>query len=195
MRKGVGRLIVVILISTKKLFIRNQYKQKKNALDKLYRMRYNYSMVIQMEHKYEALRLKNQLCFPLYAVSNLITRKYKPLLDELDLTYTQYIVMMALWEQSPVNEKYLCETLSLKSNTVTPLLQKLVKKGFIKKEKDPSDERNMVITLTDSGSALRDQAVCVPGAIAQEFCLSQEEAALLYKVLYKILDQERMNNE
>lgn len=147
-----------------------------------------------MKNKYEALRLKNQLCFPLYAVSNLITRKYKPLLDELDLTYTQYIVMMVLWEEAPTNEKYLCEALCLKSNTVTPLLQKLVKKGYIKKDKDPSDERNMVISLTESGSALRDKAVCVPETIAREFDLTQEEAMFLYTVLYKILDQERMKS-
>ena len=142
-----------------------------------------------MDKKYEALRLKNQLCFPLYAVSNLITRKYKPLLDELDLTYTQYIVMMVLWEETPVNEKYLCEALCLKSNTVTPLLQKLVKKGYIKKDKDPSDERNMVISLTESGSALRDKAVCVPETIAREFDLTQEEAMSLYTILYKMLVQ------
>lgn len=148
-----------------------------------------------MEHKYAALQLKNQLCFPLYAVSNLITRKYKPLLDELDLTYTQYIVMMVLWEQAPVNEKTLCETLCLKSNTVTPLLQKLVKKGYIKKGKHPSDERNMVITLTESGAALRDKAACIPAAIAQEFNLTEEEATFLYTILYKILDQERMKKD
>lgn len=155
-------------------------------------MRYNYLKVMQMNKKYEALKLENQLCFPLYAVSNLITRKYKPLLDGLDLTYTQYIVMMVLWEQAPVNEKFLCDTLCLKSNTVTPLLQKLVKKGYIKKEKDSSDERNMVITLTESGVQLREKAVCVPPTIAQEFNLTQEEAMFLYNVLYKILNQERM---
>ena len=84
-----------------------------------------------MDDKYAALRLKNKLCFPLYAVSNMITRKYKPLLDERDLTYTQYIVMMVLWEEKQVNEKFLCEALCLKSNTVTPLLQKLEAKGYI----------------------------------------------------------------
>ena len=78
-----------------------------------------------MDDRYEALRLQNQLCFPLYAVSNLITRKYKPLLDQLDLTYTQYIVMMVLWEVKQANEKTLCEALCLKSNTLAPLLRKL----------------------------------------------------------------------
>lgn len=91
--------------------------------------------VILIGDKYAAIRLKNQLCFPLYAVSNLITRKYKPLLDKLDLTYTQYIVMMVLWEEGAANEKFLCQALCLKSNTVTPLLKKLVEKGFIEKIK------------------------------------------------------------
>ncbi len=149
---------------------------------------------MQMEHKYEALLLKNQLCFPLYAVSNMITRKYKPMLDALGLTYTQYIVMMVLWEKAPVNEKYLCEALCLKSNTVTPLLKKLESKGYIEKRKDPRDERNLVIALTERGSALREDAVCVPASIARELRLTEEEARFLYTILYKILDEERMKD-
>ena len=82
-----------------------------------------------MNEKYASLKLENQLCFPLYAVSNIITRRYKPLLDKLDLTYTQYIVMMVLWEEAPVNEKFICSALYLKTNTVTPLLKKLEQKG------------------------------------------------------------------
>ena len=147
-----------------------------------------------MTDKYASLRLKNQLCFPLYAVSNIITRKYKPMLDKLDLTYTQYIVMMVLWEEKQVNEKLLCESLCLKSNTVTPLLKKLEEKGYIKKEKDKSDERNLVITLTKSGKNLKDKALCVPQTIAQEFHLTPEEATFLYTVLYKLLDEERAKN-
>ena len=144
-----------------------------------------------MAGKYEALRLKNQLCFPLYAVSNIITRRYKPLLDKLDLTYTQYIVMMVLWEEQQVNEKLLCEALCLRSNTVTPLLKKLEDKGYIKKEKDKGDERNLVITLTVEGKKLQDEALCVPQTIAKEFRLTPQEAATLYAVLYKIIDEER----
>ena len=143
-----------------------------------------------MNDKYEALRLKNQLCFPIYAVSNMITRKYKPLLDELDLTYTQYIVMMVLWEQGQANEKLLCEALCLKSNTVTPLLKKLQDKGYIKKTKDEDDERNLVITLTKAGKALRDQALGVPECMAKELHLTQDETAELYKILYKLLDED-----
>ena len=146
---------------------------------------------MEMNDKYASLRLENQLCFPLYAVSNIITRRYKPLLDELDLTYTQYIVMMVLWEEAPVNEKFLCEALCLKTNTVTPLLKKLEQKGYITRRKDNDDERRLLIALTDSGLELRDKALCVPEAIAREFHLTQEEAEGLYRVLYKILDEER----
>ena len=146
-----------------------------------------------MEDKYASLKLGNQLCFPLYAVSNMITRKYKPLLDRLDLTYTQYIVMMVLWEEKRVNEKFLCQSLCLKSNTVTPLLKKLQAKGYIDKAKDSNDERNLVITLTEAGERLKDQALCVPEMIAEEFSLTPEEAVTLYRILYKLLDQERQN--
>ena len=145
-----------------------------------------------MTDKYAAIRLKNQLCFPLYAVSNMITRKYKPLLDKLDLTYTQYIVMMVLWEEKKVNEKFLCESLCLKSNTVTPLLQKLSDKGFIKKEKDKEDERNIVITLTDAGEKLKDKALCVPLSLAKELDLPPDNAAALYRILYKMLEKEKI---
>ena len=144
-----------------------------------------------MNDKYEALRLKNQLCFPIYAVSNLITRKYKPFLDELDLTYTQYIVMMVLWEHGQANEKLLCEALCLKSNTVTPLLKKLRDKGYIEKTKDKDDERNLVITLTQAGKELQDRALCVPECMAKEFHLTPDEAAELYRILYKLLDEEK----
>ncbi len=147
-----------------------------------------------MNDKYAALRLKNQICFPLYAVSNMVTRKYKPLLDKLDLTYTQYIVMMVLWEEKQVNEKFLCEALCLKSNTVAPLLKKLEDKGYIKKEKSAADERNLVITLTEAGEQLQDDALSVPACIAREFHLTAEEAMNLYHILYKILDEERAKN-
>ncbi len=144
---------------------------------------------------YDALRLKNQLCFPLYAVSNIITRRYKPLLAQLNLTYTQYIVMMVLWEEGEVNEKFLCEALFLQSNTLTPLLKKLAEKGYIRKERSGADERNLVITLTQSGRALQEKALCVPESIAREFSLSQEEAVSLYQTLYKILEKEREKNK
>ena len=147
-----------------------------------------------MDDRYSALRLKNQLCFPLYAISNIITRKYKSLLDNLELTYTQYIVMMVLWEEKQVNEKFLCDALFLKSNTLTPLLKKLETKGYITKKIDKDDERNLVITLTKAGEKLKDEALCVPGTIAKEYNLTQKEASSLYQILYKMLNQEKEKN-
>ena len=144
-------------------------------------------------NKYEVLKLKNQICFPIYAVSNKIIRKYKPLLKDLDLTYTQYITMMVLWEKKQVNEKCLCESLYLKTNTIAPLLKKLQAKGFIEKCKDPNDERNLVITLTKAGDNLKNTAVCIPENIAKEFNITPEEAIELYKILYKILDSEKID--
>lgn len=148
-----------------------------------------------MEDQYAPLRLENQLCFPLYAASNLITRKYKPLLDQLDLTYTQYIVMMVLWEERRVNEAFLCQTLCLKSNTLTPLLKKLEAKGYVRRERDPADRRNLEISLTEAGLALREKALSVPEKMAAELCLSQEEAVKLYQILYKLIDGERERPE
>ena len=140
---------------------------------------------------YDSLLLKNQLCFPTYAVANKILRKYKPFLDKLDLTYTQYIAMMVLWEKKVVNEKELCKALRLNTNTLAPLIKRLKEKGYILISKDKKDKRNLVIKLTNEGELLKEKAVDVPPSIAQEFNLSNEEAEFLYKILYKILDYEK----
>jgi DNA-binding MarR family transcriptional regulator len=116
------------------------------------------------------------------------------MLDQLDLTYTQYIVMMVLWEEKQVNEKFLCEALCLKSNTITPLLKKLEAKGYIEKTRDSSDERNLMITLPPAGEQLKEKALTVPETIAKEFHLSEEEASGLYQTLYKMLEEERTKN-
>lgn len=141
--------------------------------------------------KYDSLLLKNQLCFPTYAVANKILRKYQPLLDKLDLTYTQYIVMMVMWEKKKVNEKELSKALFLKSNTLAPLLKRLKEKGYIEIKKDKLDKRNLVISLTNKGEELKEKAVEVPSSIAKEFNLSEEEAVFFYKILYKILNQSK----
>ncbi len=141
--------------------------------------------------KYDSLLLKNQLCFPTYAVANKILRRYQPLLDNLNLTYTQYIVMMVMWEKGSVNEKELCKTLFLKSNTLAPLIKRLKEKGYISIKKDKKDKRNIIISLTKEGEELKEKAVDVPPSIATEFNLTEEEATLLYKILYKILDDEK----
>ena len=141
--------------------------------------------------KYDSLLLKNQLCFPTYAVANKILRKYQPLLDKLDLTYTQYIVMMVMWEKREVNEKELCEALYLKTNTIAPLIKMHKEKGYISISKDKLDKRNLKIVITKDGEKLKEKAVDVPPSIATEFNLSEEEARTLYKILYKILDYEK----
>ena len=144
--------------------------------------------------KYDSLKLGNQLCFPLYAAAKEITRKYKPFLDELDLTYTQYICMMVMWEHKSMNVKKLGEYIYLDSGTLTPLLKKLEDKGFIERKRSDSDERNLEITITDKGMELRDKALSVPESMDSCIQLSNEEAMLLYKVLYKILNNLNNNN-
>ena len=137
---------------------------------------------------FDCLKLENQLCFPLYAAAKEITRKYKPFLDKLDLTYTQYICMMVMWEHKELNVKTIGEYIYLDSGTLTPLLKKLEDKGYIERKRNDEDERNLVISITDKGLALRDEALSVPQSMGACIALSREEAELLYKVLYKILN-------
>lgn len=137
--------------------------------------------------KYDCLKLGNQLCFPLYACSKEIVRRYKPFLDELDLTYTQYITMMVMWEKKEMNVKELGSCLYLDSGTLTPVLKKLESKGYIARARSKFDERNLVLTITEEGEKLKDRAVEIPAKMGQCVRLKPEEAAQLYQLLYKIL--------
>ena len=139
--------------------------------------------------RYDALKLENQLCFPLYAVSKEIVKKYKPYLDELDLTYTQYITMMVMWEHKEMNVKELGEYLYLDSGTLTPVLKKLEQKGWVKRARAKDDERMLLVTLTKAGEKLREQAVDIPAKVGGCVALSKEEAGQLYEILYKILNK------
>ena len=141
-----------------------------------------------MKNKYDPLLLKNQLWFPTYAAANKIIRNYQPLLKKLNLTYTQYVTMMVLWEKEEVNEKYLSETLYLQSNTLTPLLKKLKAKGYININKDKKDKRNILISLTKLGKELKDKALEVPKALAEDSNLTLEEAIEYKRLLEKILN-------
>ncbi|MBR4667846.1 MAG: MarR family transcriptional regulator [Butyrivibrio sp.] len=143
------------------------------------------------EEKYESLKLCNQVCFPLYACSKEIIRKYKPFLDQIDLTYTQYITMMVLWEKKTVNVKTLGECLYLDSGTLTPVLKKLESKKYITRERSNEDERNLVVSITQEGMDLRDKALEIPLKIGTCVNISQEEAKLLYDLLYKIIGNVR----
>lgn len=140
-------------------------------------------------HQYDSLKIENQLCFPLYACSREIIRQYKPLLDKLDLTYTQYIAMMLLWEHRELTLKELGSRLYLDSGTLTPMLKKMEAKGLVCRRRSETDERNLVITITEQGMALRDRALEVPAAIAGCVRLTPEEAMALYSILYKLLSQ------
>ncbi|MGF7017783.1 DNA-binding MarR family transcriptional regulator [Lachnospiraceae bacterium PF1-21] len=140
--------------------------------------------------KYAPIRLKNQLCFPLYACSKEIVRRYKPYLDELNLTYTQYIAMMVLWEKGAVNVTELGRELYLDSGTLTPLLKKLEQKGYVTRERMENDERAVRVSITEAGEALKDQALTIPEKISECIDLTPEEGQMLYQVLYKILKQE-----
>lgn len=138
---------------------------------------------------YNPIKLENQLCFPLYACSKEIVRLYKPFLDELDLTYTQYITMMLLWDKKKLNVKSIGERLYLDSGTLTPVLKKLEQKGYLSRSRNKEDERNLVVTVTEEGLKLREKAVSIPGHISSCISVNQEEAGLLYELLYKILKE------
>lgn len=134
--------------------------------------------------------LKNQLCFPLYAASRETIKLYKPYLDELDLTYTQYISMMLLWEHKTMTVKELGEYLYLDSGTLTPLLKKLESKGFIHRARSKQDERNLNVTITDAGQELHDKAMHIAFDMGKHNPLSMEETIMLYRLLYKMLGNE-----
>ena len=140
-----------------------------------------------MNNDYDLLLLKNQVCFPTYAVANKILRRYQPLLKKIGLTYTQYVTMMVLWEKEKVNEKDLVKALYLQANTLTDLIKKLKQKGLVDVCKDENDKRNIIITLTEKGRILKDFAVEVPKTLAQEHWLTPEEFITFKDLLYKLL--------
>ena len=143
-----------------------------------------------MNDKYDCLKLKSQLCFPLYACSKEIIRKYKPFLDQYDLTYTQYITMMALWENESMNVRELGLALFLDSGTLTPVLKKLESKGYIERKRSKEDERKLIVTVTQKGWNLREEALSIPQSMSSCVNLDPEEAAQLYRLLYKVLGVE-----
>ncbi|MBQ7160433.1 MAG: MarR family transcriptional regulator [Clostridia bacterium] len=140
-----------------------------------------------MSDKYDSLKLENQLCFPLYACSKELVRRYKPALNRLDLTYTQYIAMMVMWEHKKINVTEIGRLLYLDSGTLTPVLKKLEQKGLITRSRCKGDERCLDVCLTDKGEALKEKAVEVPGKIAPCLALTPEEAGTLYSLLRKTL--------
>ena len=140
---------------------------------------------------YEMLKLENQLCFPLYAASREIVKKYKPYLDEIGLTYTQYITMMIFWNEKQINVKELGKKLYLDSGTLTPVLKNLEAKGYVRRHRSLDDERVLLVDVTEEGMQLREKAQQIPANIVKCVNLSYDEALALYRLLYKLLGDEK----
>lgn len=138
----------------------------------------------------DLLKLENQLCFPLYACAKEVIKKYRPFLSKLDLTYTQYIAMLILWENGEISVKELGKKLFLDSGTLTPLLKKLESKEYIKRVRSENDERILLISLTEKGSALKEKALEIPEKMSSCINLNRNEAETLYMLLYKLLDNK-----
>lgn len=132
--------------------------------------------------------LENQVCFAMYACSRELIKRYKPCLDELELTYTQYITMMVLWEQGEVTVKELGDALYLDSGTLTPLLKKLEAKNLVVRRRSTRDERNLLVSLTEAGARLQEKARDISEQMAGCTALNREEMQTMYRILYKMLD-------
>lgn len=149
---------------------------------------------IKEESKYDVLRLESQLCFPLYACSKEIVRRYKPFLDEIDLTYTQYITMMVFWFKKKVNVKELGEELMLDSGTLTPVLKKLEGKGYITRERSKEDERTLIVSITKEGEDLKDKALSIPKKMSICLGIEKEQMDILYNLLYQVIKNMENND-
>lgn len=147
-----------------------------------------------MEKDNDSLRLKNQLCFPIYLCSKEIIKKYTPLLEELNLTYTQYIVMMYFWEKEKSNVKDIGKSLLLDSSTLTPLLKKLEKKGYISRVRSSIDERNLDVEITIKGKELKEKAKTIPEQMRKCIALKEKDVTTLYSLMYKILINVKRND-
>ena len=142
-----------------------------------------------MNEDVNPLALDQQVCFPIYAVSRLITRLYQPLLDELGITYTQYLVMLVLWEHPSISVGEIGEKLYLNTNTLTPLLSKLQDKGLLKKVRSQEDERKVFIKLTDDGVFMREKALCIPIELAKNAAIPVVEIQTLKSLMWNVLDK------
>ena len=142
-----------------------------------------------MEYDYhEAMKLANQLCFPLYAAARCITGLYTPWLKPLGLTYTQYIVFLVLWEKDGISVGEICQKLMLDNGTLSPLLKKLQQAGYIERQRSKEDDRVVVISLTQEGRALQERAKDIPEKVGRCVELAPEKAQMLYHLLYELLE-------
>jgi DNA-binding MarR family transcriptional regulator len=139
----------------------------------------------------EILNLKSQVCFPIYTLSREIIHQYRPFLDELDITYSQYLVLMVLWEQEPQTVNQIGKKLYLDSGTLTPLLKRLELKKIITRTRKPSDERVVEIGLTENGHELKSKAMLIPQKVAEAMGVSGEELLELKEIVMKILNKTK----
>ena len=144
-----------------------------------------------MSGRYDPLLLKNQLCFPIYLCAKEIVNRYAEPLAEIDLTYTQYLIMMYMWETESATAKQISDVLLLDQSTLTPLLRKLEAKDYISRQRSDEDGRSSVITLTEKGYNLKDSALCVPEKMRCCIDISEEEAVQLYIIVRKIINNIR----
>ncbi len=147
-----------------------------------------------MADRFDPLKLENQICFPLYVCSKEIVKAYKPFLDELDLTYTQYITMMVMWEHKELRVKDVGKFLYLDSSTLTPLLKRLEEKGYVARRRSEHDERDLIVSTTAKGETLRERALTVPQRLAACVDIEPEKALTLYSMLYEIIGKLRHTN-
>lgn len=146
--------------------------------------------VTDMADKYDGLKLENQICFPLYACSRAVIKKYRPYLSAIDLTYTQYIAMLVFWDEKKISVKELGSKLFLDSGTLTPVLKSLEAKGLVKRYRSSEDERVLLVEITEAGELLKEKAADIPAKIGSCVKLEPEEAMELYRILYKMLSKE-----
>lgn len=144
-----------------------------------------------MSDSYDALKIENQLCFPLYAASREIIKQYRPYLEPLDITYTQYIAMMVFWAEGKISVKELGKKLFLDSGTLTPVLKSLEGKGFVKRYRCTEDERVLMVEITEQGKALKEKAKEIPQKLSACVKLDGKEAMQLYSLLHKVLGTSR----
>lgn len=144
-------------------------------------------MAKNVTENYDALKLENQVCFPLYACSKELVRQYGPYLKQLNLTYTQYIVMMVLWEKEKVSSRDLAEALHLDYGTLTPVLKRLDQAGYLNRERSAEDERLLTLSITKEGKDLKKKAISIPPCIAACMGLTREEFGMLYVLTRKAL--------
>jgi DNA-binding MarR family transcriptional regulator len=149
-----------------------------------------------MDYNYlEAMKLSNQLCFPLYAAARGVINLYTPYLKPLGLTYTQYIVFLVLWEKKTVTVGELCDTLMLDNGTLTPLLKKIQEAGYIDRSRSEKDDRVVVISLTEAGEELQIRAKDIPRKVGSCIDLKPEKTQELHELLYELLDKQNKREE